>query len=182
MAMSSSDVARVPAGRPSGGEFAEHAKAASGVALAAPDEPQLPPGVTEDDEELFSYGQCHVLADELVNRTGWERVVVSDGPDGVVGWVHAGVRTPRGTIVDVRGEHDEMEWLDQWGEFADAYGRDFDDEYDGDSVAVYSATVHGWTDEGGGHPEEPDPEVAMRAEQVAQLLMDHVAQEPSGTT
>lgn len=165
---------RQPRGVPIGGQFAEDVRSYADVHLqdlAGPEPDHLPPGVTEADDALFTGGQCQVLADAISAETGWEVVVLSDGPDGVVGWVHAGVRTPSGTIVDVRGEHDEFHWLDQRAEVADAYGEEHDD-YDGGDIAVHPGTDHGWLDDG--YPEEPDPQVWVRAQEVAQLVLGHV--------
>lgn len=166
-------------GTPIGGEFAQEVRPYADTQLLDPDvepKPDLPPGVTEDDDALFTRGQCHALADAISARTGWEVVVLSDGPDGVVGWVHAGVRTPNGTIVDVRGEHDELDWLDQWAEMVDSYGEKHD-AYDGGNVAIYPATDHGWTRSG--YSEPHDPQVWQRAQEVAQLVLDHVTSEPA---
>ena len=97
----------------------------------------LPPGVTLAEEEQFTVSDCAFLADEIHQRTGWPRVIVSDGPDGVAGWVHAGVLTPEGLILDVRGLHEPSDWVDQWAEGVDAFGADYPDEYDSENVWVY---------------------------------------------
>lgn len=127
------------------------------------------PPIGEADEDTYTGSMCYQLANELHQATGWPVVVVGDGPQGSVGWVHAGVRRPDGKIVDVRGAHDEVEWIDQWAEWVDAYGED-EDDYDGDDVGV-----NGLDEYGTAHiPDDPyegfgDADRA-RTRQVAQML------------
>jgi hypothetical protein len=133
------------------------------------------PPLSDADDDTFTGGYCHRLAQALHERTGWPQVVVSDGPDGQVGWVHAGVRTPSGEILDVRGLHTEDDWAEEWGAMVDAHGHDLpeDAEYDGDGVWVYPADQSGWTpEEAWGAPEGGLHEgTEKRAAQVADLLI-----------
>lgn len=133
------------------------------------------PPVTDADDDTFTGGYCHRLAQALHERTGWPQVVVSDGPEGPVGWVHAGVRTPSGQILDVRGLHDEEDWAEEWGATVDAYGLDMpeDAEFDSDDVWIYPADESGWTAENGwGEPEGGHSDATeKRAAQVADLLI-----------
>lgn len=94
-------------------------------------------------EEWFTEGECDLLSDALYEVTGWPVVAVGDGDGGVVGWVRAGVRMPSGDILDARGAHDPMTWLDDWAPFVDAYGEDLEG-YDAESVEVSSAEIYGW--------------------------------------
>lgn len=94
-------------------------------------------------EERFTKGECDLLSDALHEVTGWPVVAVGDGEGGVVGWVHAGVRMPSGDILDARGAHDPLAWLDDWAPFVDAYGEDLEG-YDAESVEVSSAEIYGW--------------------------------------
>lgn len=139
--------------------------AAAGVAAAAGWA-----GVTPRDREVFTTADCMVLANALHTRTGWRIVGVGDGPDGVIGSLHAGVVTPGGLIVDVEGLHEPADWVDRWGAYVDSYGRD-ELEYDSESVWVYDAAAFGW--EGPGTrfgPQEPPASMA-RADAVAGLIM-----------
>ncbi|ACZ20259.1 hypothetical protein Sked_02900 [Sanguibacter keddieii DSM 10542] len=94
-------------------------------------------------EERFTEGECDLLSDALHEVTGLPVVAVGDGDGGVVGWVHAGVRMPSGDILDARGAHDPLTWLDDWAPFVDAYGEDLEG-YDAESVEVSSAEIYGW--------------------------------------
>ncbi|MBF0724044.1 hypothetical protein [Sanguibacter inulinus] len=94
-------------------------------------------------EERFTEGECDLLSDALHEVTGWPVVAVGDGDGGVVGWVHAGVRMPSGDILDARGAHGPLTWLDDWAPFVDAYGEDLEG-YDAEIVEVYSAEIYGW--------------------------------------
>lgn len=50
---------------------------------------------------------------------------------------------PSGDILDARGAHDPLTWLDDWAPFVDAYGEDLQG-YDPESVEVSSAEIYGW--------------------------------------
>ncbi|WP_251151388.1 hypothetical protein [Cellulosimicrobium sp. Marseille-Q4280] len=152
------------------GEVADLLLAEHGDAARA----DVPP-VNDADDTTFTGGYCHRLAQALHERTGWPQVVIADGPNGVVGWVHAGVRTPSGQILDVRGLHSEDDWAEEWGSTVDAYGHDMPEEagYDGDDVWVYPADQFDWTPEKGwGEPDGGhDESTEKRAAQVADLLI-----------
>jgi hypothetical protein len=94
-------------------------------------------------EERFTEGECDLLSDALHEVTDWPVVAVGDGDGGVVGWVHAGVQMPSGDILDARGAHDPLMWLDDWAPFVDAYGEDLEG-YDAENVEVSSAEIYGW--------------------------------------
>lgn len=118
----------------------------------------------------FTNQHCAALADEMHERTGWPVVTVGDGPNGVVGWVHAGVLAPDGRIVDVCGAHRADEWLTSWAEDVDAYGAD-DDQYDDDDVSIYTAddSDSGYA-ESGRLSREPAPPEHLVRETAAQIL------------
>ncbi|TDE95069.1 hypothetical protein EXU48_09905 [Occultella glacieicola] len=106
--------------------------------------------ITEEDINMFTGCSCHLLAAALAARTGWPIMLVAD-VDGRLGWFHAGVLTPQGRLLDIRGEHDEHDWLDEYGPIADAYGYDLQVEdysyvYDGDCIQVCPATATAWRD------------------------------------
>ncbi|MBB5474543.1 hypothetical protein HNR08_003279 [Cellulomonas hominis] len=144
--------------------LAEHSEAATAA---------VPP-IGDCDELTFTAEQCHRLAQALHDASGWEVVVVSDGPHGVAGWVHAGVRTPGGQILDVHGLQDEQLWIVDWAEHCDAVA-DGEEAYDRDDVGVFPATDHGWTPEHGwalGDSAPLYPDIEKRAAQVASLLLE----------
>jgi len=126
--------------------------------------------VDETDEETYTGALCYQLARELHEATGWPIVAVGDSPGGVVGWVHAGVRRPDGTIIDVRGEHEEGEWVDQWCEMVDSYGEDQED-YDSEAVWAHPLDDYG-TDNLPADPYEGISEADReRTRKVAQMLL-----------
>lgn len=88
-------------------------------------------------------GECDVLADALHALTGWPVVVVGDGHAGQVGWVHAGVQSPEGLIVDALGRHEPLDWLDCWAPVVDAYGEG-NVEFCSDDVGIDPAEIYGW--------------------------------------
>lgn len=102
-------------------------------------------GVTDVDVATFTESACNVLADQISKRTGWPVVLVADGPNGVVGSVHAGVRTPDGLVVDVEGCHTEADWLDRWAVDVDTFGGEIPG-YDPDLVNVYTLDQMGYAD------------------------------------
>jgi hypothetical protein len=159
-----------PAGVSTGGRFVSSQRAEPPVDLserleAAPDGHMRLKDEYLDDERLFTERYCEVLAKALHERTGWPIVVVSDGPDGVVGWLHAAVRRPDGMIVDIEGVHTADGWLERWGEWADAYGADYGDRYDPDMV-----DVHDYPPEPEGQ-EPPSPRVLERAGAAADRFL-----------
>ena len=114
-------------------------------ALPGPQMESLLPPPHPDLESVFTERWCWVLAHKLNEQTGWPMVVVSDGPDGKVGWVHAGVRAPDGRIIDYYGAHEPGAWIDAWAESIHVEGLDGNDmadlgwdwEVDGDKINVY---------------------------------------------
>lgn len=127
-------------------------------------------GASTHDREVFTTQHGAVLADELHARTGWRVVAVGDGPDGVVGWVHAGVLTPSGLIADVEGLHEPADWVDRWGDYVDSCGRD-ELEYDWDSVWAYDAAAFGWTGEGIRFAPDTPVDVARHASRVTEAIL-----------
>jgi len=61
----------------------------------------------------FTEGACWRLAQALHQQTGWTIVTCSMEED-TAAWCHAAVKTPAGTIVDIKGEWDAETWLDEW--------------------------------------------------------------------
>lgn len=152
--------------------------------LGQPSLTPAPAGLVQpvSPEVMFTSGWCHVLALEVHDRTGWPVVVVSDGPHGPVGWVHAGVQLPDGRVLDVRGAHDPLRWLAEWEEVVDAYGRDFndqrDDVYDYDSDRVVMAE---WDASGASAGTAPAPsQVLAAASTVADQLLAELGDLPLG--
>lgn len=92
-------------------------------------------GLPQPEQDRFTGGDCAALAAALHALTGWPIVLVGDGGDGHVGWVHAGVWTPASTVLDASGDHDPALWLENWGAVVDAYGADID-QYCGDDVQI----------------------------------------------
>ncbi|UKD50817.1 hypothetical protein L3Q65_00545 (plasmid) [Amycolatopsis sp. FU40] len=64
--------------------------------------------IDAEAEEFFGRSQCHWLAGAIHSLTGWPLTVVDIG-DGEHGWraVHTAAITPRGTLLDIFGEHSE---------------------------------------------------------------------------
>jgi len=111
------------------------ALAAAAVVLNAHSDPtHLGPGLPERLREVYTEGECELLADALHALTGWPVVVIGDN-GGVAGWVHAGVQSPTGLILDADGCHDPSDWLTAWAPWVDAYGEDLDG-YDPELVDV----------------------------------------------
>lgn len=127
-------------------------------------------GVGAHSREVFTNEHCAVLADALHARTGWPIVAMGDGPDGVVGWVHAGVLTPGGLIVDVDGLHEPADWAERWGDYVDSFGRD-DLDYDWEAVWVYNAAAFGWTGEGTRFAPETPVDVAGHASRATEAIL-----------
>lgn len=157
---------RQPSGTPTGGQFAASSKPASGLDLTGP----VTREPTDDDIDYFyrdgDASAC--FADTVAARTGWPVVVASDGPDGVAGWAHAGVRTPDGFIIDVEGARTEEDWIDNWEVVVDMWGSDSDD-YDGELAGVYPATDHGWTADGFFVPHSEDDQ--QRADEIVDAVL-----------
>lgn len=117
-------------------------------------DPQLPlRGVGEEADRYYTTGTNSLnFAAQLNKATGYPIVVVSDDPDGgVAGWAMAGVRTPQGTVIDVRGEHDANEWDEHWSQLVDSYGYDHNRKngldstngYCGDDTGIYELEAFG---------------------------------------
>lgn len=128
-------------------------------------------GVSTRDREVFVTAHSAALADALHARTGWPIVAFGDGPDGPVGWVHAGVLTPGGLLVDAAGLHEPADWVDQWGQFTDSCGAD-EPDYDWDAVWTYNATAFGWGGAGVRFNSDPrDAQLEARAGAVASAIL-----------
>jgi hypothetical protein len=70
-------------------------------------------GIAPTDREVFTYGSCYLLAEEIHERTGWPLCAFWD--DEIKDYVdHCFVLTPAGTFLDVDGEHDPDEFKDDW--------------------------------------------------------------------
>ncbi|MFE6967200.1 hypothetical protein ACFVAJ_19055 [Agromyces sp. NPDC057679] len=130
--------------------------------------------ITGQDVDRFTGGSCGALAAELAARTGWPVVLIADGPAGPTGWVHAGVRTPAGRIVDVEGEHDADDWLERWAAMVDAYGEDHDG-YDPDQVDIIDAAA--WNS-GDWEDEQVTAELGTDAARIAGLILQDLPTAP----
>lgn len=119
---------------PQGDRRALALAAAAEVLDAHSDPACLGPGLPERLREVYTEGECELLADALHALTKWPVVVVGDA-GGVVGWVHAGVQSPTGQILDADGCHDPSDWLTAWAPWVDAYG-DVLEGYDPELVDV----------------------------------------------
>lgn len=80
----------------------------------------LTPGLIDDQaREMFLYSQCQMLALAICERTGWPVWVAEQQlPAGYWSWSHAGVRTPAGRWLDIKGPRDGRDvaaWLAGWG-------------------------------------------------------------------
>jgi len=58
--------------------------------------------ITQQDIEVFTDGDCHILARELYEHTGWPMCVFGPCADGRE---HVFVMTPTGHALDVKGIH-----------------------------------------------------------------------------
>lgn len=65
--------------------------------------------------EMFTEGDCWVLADVIRERTGWKFAFAMNlKGDKNSGWCHAAVMTPNGAILDVEGLHVQDAWMKRW--------------------------------------------------------------------
>lgn len=74
--------------------------------------------ITVEDQDYFTCGCCHLLAQEISRRAGWPLYSISDDdglPDD-----HAFVLHPSGKYLDVNGLHSEEEMLEGWASRDDA--------------------------------------------------------------
>lgn len=62
--------------------------------------------------EVFTCGDCWVLARTLHRKTGWDYIYASTENGG---WAHVGVITPDGKVLDIEGLSDRERWSAQWG-------------------------------------------------------------------
>jgi hypothetical protein len=67
--------------------------------------------ITADDKMMFTRGCCHKLAEAIHAVSGWP--VCTFFYRGQAN-IHAFVRTPRDTYVDIQGEHTEAELMKTW--------------------------------------------------------------------
>lgn len=76
--------------------------------------------ITRDAVEEFTHRSCYQLAQALCGLSGWRAMAVAadqgDGATPELDWVHVGVLTPSGKILDVEGVRDVDEWLSHWGD------------------------------------------------------------------
>ena len=72
--------------------------------------------ISEADIEAFTYGDCHILARELSQVTGWPicAFCAEDEPD-----IHAFVRTPTGEYLDITGCYSPDTFGANWSHFFD---------------------------------------------------------------
>lgn len=131
--------------RSADGKFTHQQRSNPHSALAAPTPRRFE--FPAPDVVRYTDQRCARLADAMHRATGWPIVAVGDGPDGTVGWVHAGVQNPDGLIVDIEGAHSPSDWVERWGGRVDAYGAD-NEHYDADAVWVHTAADYGWAGAG----------------------------------
>jgi len=84
--------------------------------------------ITPEDMKLFTTGDCHVLAREISEQTGWPMHLCGEEYSE-----HVFVLTPTGHAVDIKGVHDlsdpdEDRW--RWGCNPEHYEVSFDDLLD----------------------------------------------------
>jgi hypothetical protein len=120
----------------------------------------VPASITPRDVHRFTAGDCHQLALRLHQLTGWP-LVAFDGGDGEP-LVHAGVMTPDGRVVDVRGLQTQDQWLGRWERAATILG----DE--ARIVVCDEAQLRAWPTRFGSYS-------AVRARVVADLLICEIA-------
>lgn len=76
--------------------------------------------VTAAAVEEFTHHSCYLLAWELSGLSGWQMMAVAadqgDGTTLELDWVHVGVLTPSGDVLDVEGVRGVDEWLSHWGD------------------------------------------------------------------
>ena len=71
--------------------------------------------ITLDDIERFTCGSCYQLAEAIRDATGWPVYAFWD--DHFQDYdIHAFTKTPRGTYLDILGEHSRYRMLRYWGE------------------------------------------------------------------
>lgn len=157
---------RVHAGTPTGGQFATSGRSEPNVDLRSEREEPSFAGLDDRDREVFTQGECGVLAWDLSARTGWPVVIACDGFtefDGggrSYGWTHAGVQRPDGLIVDVEGVHKWEDWLDTWYD-------DPEEEYDDFTLEVVTDPR-----EMSMFLDETSPEVSSHSARVADAVAD----------
>lgn len=66
---------------------------------------------TDADRAMFTQGACHWLAIAINEMSGWPVCAFWRAEDYDI---HAFVETPRGTYLDVEGEHSAEWFLDRW--------------------------------------------------------------------
>jgi hypothetical protein len=71
--------------------------------------------ITENDIKRFTQGSCYQLAQAIRDATGWPVYAFWDKYFHDYD-IHAFVRTPRGTYLDIYGEHTRYMIMQQWDE------------------------------------------------------------------
>ena len=69
--------------------------------------------ITFDDVQRFTYGSCYQLAQAIRDVTGWPVYAFWDDHFNDYD-IHAFVKTPSGTFLDVLGEHTRYQMLTKW--------------------------------------------------------------------
>jgi len=62
-------------------------------------------GLSEEKCERYLYGDCALLAAAVHAKTGWEVVLIEDGPQDDPDVCHVLVRMPDGRLLDAAGPH-----------------------------------------------------------------------------
>jgi len=62
--------------------------------------------------KAYTEGDCGYLATAMHAVSGFPIVTASIDVPGE--WLHAGVLTPEGTVLDIEGTHSVEDWLDKW--------------------------------------------------------------------
>ena len=164
--MSAAVLSRQPAGVPTGGQFAPVSHPEPVLTLVADWERPLAPRVTEDDRILYTHHHCEQLAWALHETTGWPYAAVTDGYDantGTHGWLHVGVCTPDGNVLDVEGVHAPDTVLDTYGESSE--------DEDGDAWLAITPDLAALSVLPGEKLDEFDDDARSRARRVAAALL-----------
>jgi hypothetical protein len=75
----------------------------------------MPVNIGPGDIERFTFGSCYQLAEAIRDIYGWPVYAFWDTHFKDYD-IHAFVKTPRETYLDIHGEHSRYKMLSRWGE------------------------------------------------------------------